>query len=91
MPLEQLRLRAWMFSLLVLLTIARSPLIVAADAAPRPNVLLIVSDDQRWDTIAALGNPQIKTPNLDALVKRGFVFRNPNEKGRCGCGESFHV
>jgi iron-sulfur cluster assembly protein len=21
----------------------------------------------------------------------GFVFRNPNEKGRCGCGESFHV
>lgn len=23
--------------------------------------------------------------------KSGFVFRNPNEKGRCGCGESFHV
>jgi len=21
----------------------------------------------------------------------GFVFSNPNEKGRCGCGESFHV
>jgi iron-sulfur cluster assembly protein len=21
----------------------------------------------------------------------GFVFNNPNEKGRCGCGESFHV
>jgi iron-sulfur cluster assembly protein len=24
-------------------------------------------------------------------LKTGFVFRNPNEKGRCGCGESFHV
>jgi iron-sulfur cluster assembly protein len=24
-------------------------------------------------------------------LKAGFVFRNPNEKGRCGCGESFHV
>lgn len=24
-------------------------------------------------------------------MKTGFVFRNPNEKGRCGCGESFHV
>jgi iron-sulfur cluster assembly protein len=24
-------------------------------------------------------------------LKSGFVFRNPNEKGRCGCGESFHV
>ena len=21
----------------------------------------------------------------------GFIFRNPNEKGRCGCGESFHI
>ena len=24
-------------------------------------------------------------------LKSGFVFRNPNEKGRCGCVESFHV
>ena len=24
-------------------------------------------------------------------LKKGFVFINPNEKGRCGCGESFHV
>ncbi len=24
-------------------------------------------------------------------LNSGFVFRNPNEKGRCGCGESFHV
>lgn len=24
-------------------------------------------------------------------LQAGFVFKNPNEKGRCGCGESFHV
>lgn len=24
-------------------------------------------------------------------LESGFVFNNPNEKGRCGCGESFHV
>jgi iron-sulfur cluster assembly protein len=24
-------------------------------------------------------------------LREGFVFRNPNEKGRCGCGESFHA
>jgi iron-sulfur cluster assembly protein len=24
-------------------------------------------------------------------MSAGFVFVNPNEKGRCGCGESFHV
>lgn len=43
-------------------------------AAERPNVLLLVSDDQRPDTIHALGNEPIQTPNLDALVRRGTVF-----------------
>lgn len=42
----------------------------------RPNILLILADDQRWDTIRALGNPEIHTPNLDGLVKRGFHFKN---------------
>lgn len=39
----------------------------------RPNVLLIVSDDQRFDTIGALGNPHIHTPNLDSLVQSGYA------------------
>lgn len=28
---------------------------------------------------------------VEEQMKSGFVFRNPNEKGRCGCGESFHI
>ena len=40
----------------------------------RPNVLLLVSDDQRPDTIAALGNRLIRTPHLDALAARSTVF-----------------
>lgn len=28
---------------------------------------------------------------VEGKLESGFVFRNPNEKGRCGCGESFHV
>lgn len=28
---------------------------------------------------------------VEEKLKSGFIFRNPNEKGRCGCGESFHV
>jgi arylsulfatase A-like enzyme len=47
-----------------------------ASAADRPNVLFLFTDDQRTDTIAALGNPVIKTPNLDELANRGFVFTN---------------
>lgn len=48
-----------------------------ADArAKRPNVLFLLTDDQRADTIHALGNPSIRTPNLDRLAESGFVFRN---------------
>ena len=57
---------------LVLGSVCSSP----ALAAKRPNVLFLFADDQRPDTIAALGNPVIKTPNLDQLAKRGFVFKN---------------
>ena len=28
---------------------------------------------------------------IEEKIKSGFVFKNPNEKGTCGCGESFHV
>ncbi len=28
---------------------------------------------------------------VEDKLQSGFVFNNPNEKGRCGCGESFHV
>jgi iron-sulfur cluster assembly protein len=28
---------------------------------------------------------------VDDKIQSGFTFKNPNEKGRCGCGESFHV
>lgn len=28
---------------------------------------------------------------VDEKIKSGFTFKNPNEKGKCGCGESFHV
>ena len=41
-----------------------------------PNVLFIMTDQQRADTIAALGNPHIYTPNFDRLVARGVTFTN---------------
>jgi arylsulfatase A-like enzyme len=41
----------------------------------RPNILLLFADDQRADTIAAWGNPHIRTPNLDRLARRGTSFR----------------
>ncbi|HKI87486.1 MAG TPA: sulfatase-like hydrolase/transferase [Draconibacterium sp.] len=39
-----------------------------------PNILWICTDQQKWNTIGALGNPYVKTPNLDHLVKEGVSF-----------------
>jgi arylsulfatase A-like enzyme len=48
---------------------------VAVAATPRPNVLFFFCDDQQAETIAALGNGHIQTPNLDRLAQRGVAFR----------------
>lgn len=58
--------------------------VTAADVKTRPNVLFLFADDMRADSIAALGNPTVKTPNLDTLVKRGLAMRN----GYCLGGNS---
>ena len=46
------------------------------DTPRRPNVLFFFTDDQRFDTLGALNNPNVITPNLDALVTRGTAFTN---------------
>lgn len=48
----------------------------AADAAPaRPNIVLVITDDQRWDMIGSAGNRAIKTPAIDRLAREGIYFR----------------
>jgi len=46
-----------------------------------PNVVFIIVDDQRYDTIAALGDPQVQTPHLDALVNRGTALTEAHIMG----------
>ena len=49
---------------------------VPSHAAKQPNILFILSDDQQYDTIHALGDDDIQTPHIDSLVKDGTSFRN---------------
>ncbi|MBK8975211.1 MAG: sulfatase-like hydrolase/transferase [Planctomycetes bacterium] len=73
-------------------TAASSAVSAAVSSAPdpqrdptrRPNVLLLFADDQRPDTIGALGNPYVRTPTLDALAARGTAFTD------CHCMGSRH-
>ena len=42
----------------------------------KPNILILLADDQRADAIGCAGNPYIKTPAIDGLAKNGFRFTN---------------
>jgi arylsulfatase A-like enzyme len=48
------------------------------EAAPRrrPNVVFILTDDQRWDTMSCAGHPLLKTPHMDRLAAEGARFAN---------------
>ena len=50
-------------------------------AAEKHNILILFNDDQRADTIAALGNPIIRTPNLDRLCRQGMAFTQAHMQG----------
>ena len=61
--------------LFLLLLLASLQATALAQSTRRPNILFLFADDQRADTIAAHGNPHIKTPNIDGLVRAGYSFR----------------
>lgn len=44
--------------------------------ARKPNIVFILTDDQRFDALGCAGNPVVKTPNLDGLAARGVRFTN---------------
>ena len=50
---------------------AAAPEEFAAEGVPRPNILLIVSDDQGWPDLGCMGIKPIQTPHLDLLAKEG--------------------
>jgi arylsulfatase A-like enzyme len=42
----------------------------------QPNIIFILTDDQRWDAIGSAVNPIVQTPQMDALARSGTYFRN---------------
>lgn len=56
-----------------------NPALAAAEAnpaGPRPNVLVILTDDMRWDAMGCAGHPVLKTPHLDRMAAEGARFAN---------------
>ncbi len=65
-------MRSTLLAVLVLLTAARP----APAQAKRPNVLIILTDDMRWDCMSCAGHPHLKTPHMDRLARQGLFFKN---------------
>ncbi|MFN6375415.1 MAG: sulfatase-like hydrolase/transferase, partial [Chitinophagia bacterium] len=53
--------------------VARNP---AYAQSPKPNIIFILTDDQRWDAMGFAGNPIVQTPEMDVLARSGTYFRN---------------
>lgn len=70
--------RALSHGLLAFLLGALLPCVAVGDSsgAQRPNVILIVADNQPARLLGAYGNREIATPNIDALARSGVLFRN---------------
>lgn len=47
-----------------------------ANESERPNIIFILTDDQRWDALGYAGNKVIQTPEMDKLAESGVYFRN---------------
>jgi N-acetylglucosamine-6-sulfatase len=45
-------------------------------SAERPNIVFILTDDQRFDAMECAGHPWLKTPNMDRLAGEGVLFKN---------------
>ena len=76
-------MRRYIF-LLFLFTSLAAP----ANAAERPNILIIFTDDQGYGDLACYGNKETKTPRLDQLAKEGTRFTSFYAQTVCGPSRS---
>jgi arylsulfatase A-like enzyme len=61
-------------TLAVLLVLATSLSAAAAQPAVRPNIVVILSDDQGWGDLSVHGNTNLATPHIDSLARDGALF-----------------
>ncbi|MBN8627807.1 MAG: sulfatase [Planctomycetes bacterium] len=67
-----------MLRIVYVFALALFSLVRMADAAEakQPNIVFVLCDDLRWDTLGCAGHPYLKTPNIDRLAAEGVRFAN---------------
>lgn len=71
----------WVMCCVLAFTASTPACLVANDATEagadaRPNVLVVMSDDIRWNALSCMGHPYLKTPHIDKLAAEGMLFEN---------------
>ena len=64
------------FLLLIAVLCLVDNVVRAARAAERPNIVVILVDDLRWDELGCTGHPFVRTPHIDRIAREGARFRN---------------
>ncbi|MEX0675507.1 MAG: sulfatase [Pirellulales bacterium] len=67
----------WLFAAVVVwaATVFAARSLPAEKPAPRPNIVMIISDDQAWTDYSFMGHPRVETPRIDALARQSLTFR----------------
>lgn len=63
-----------MKKLILLFLIFLGPFNILINAQERPNIIFLMTDDQRWDNMGCYGKPEFETPNIDKLASESVVF-----------------
>ena len=66
--------RIQLFIFLFLVCVPLSPFSVAAGLKDRPNIIFLMTDDQRWDNFGCYGKPEFNTQHIDRLAEAGVIF-----------------
>lgn len=83
-PLACRRSARWLRCLLVAwCTLVGIGPVTAAESPPRPNIVLIMTDDQGYGDLACHGNPVLKTPHLDRLASQSVRFTDFHVSPTC--------
>ncbi len=83
MPRAALLLLRRCFALLCPLGLVAATAGAAPAAAPRPNILFILTDDQGWSSLSCYGGKQVPTPHLDRLAREGIRFTDAYVMPQC--------
>lgn len=69
-------MRHLLSSILVVLLSACGAVTLSSTPQQRPNIVVILFDDLRWDALGCVGHPFVKTPNIDRIAQHGAIMAN---------------